>query len=133
MNVNQGELFWCEPDPKDTTGSEQGKERPWVIISIPRFHRGNCAVGVPLSSNMEKAGAHLVAIPKNEITMDDGSPSIDSVALTDQIRALDKTRFRKRAGFISIRAINAIKLGLDYLFGNSPLPAAQPKLPEKSN
>jgi hypothetical protein len=57
--------------------------------------------------------------------MEDGSPSINRVALTDQIRALDKTRFKNRAGFISIRAINAILLGLDYLFGNSPIPKSK--------
>jgi mRNA-degrading endonuclease toxin of MazEF toxin-antitoxin module len=64
----------------------------------------------------------LPQIPKNEITVEDGGPSIDRVALTDQIRALDKARLRKKAGFVSVRAINCIKLGLDYLFGNTPLP-----------
>jgi mRNA-degrading endonuclease toxin of MazEF toxin-antitoxin module len=131
MNINQGELYWCEPDPLDTVGSELEKDRPWVIISIPRLHRGNCAVGLPLSTQVNKAVAHLILIPKKEITLDDGNPSVDCVALTDQIRALDKTRFRKRAGFISVRAIHAIKLGLDYLFGNTPLPS-QPMSPEKS-
>jgi mRNA-degrading endonuclease toxin of MazEF toxin-antitoxin module len=71
---------------------------------------------------MEKAGSHLIAIPRNEITMEDGNPAIDRVALTDQIRTLDKTRLRRKAGFVSVRAINSIKLGLDYLFGNVPLP-----------
>lgn len=120
--VNQGDIYWCEPDPKDTVGSEQEKDRPWLIVSIPRLHRGNCAVGLPLSTQMDKAGGHLIQVPKNEITMDDGSPSTDCVALTDQIRALDKTRFRKRAGFVSIRAIRAVLVGLDYLFGNTALP-----------
>lgn len=120
--LNQGDMYWCNPDPKDTEGSEQAGDRIWLIISIPRLHRGRCAVGLPLSRHMEKAGAHLVQIPKEEITMEDGNPSIDRVALTDQIRALDKTRLRKKAGFVSVRAISAIKLGLDYLFGNTPLP-----------
>jgi mRNA-degrading endonuclease toxin of MazEF toxin-antitoxin module len=66
---------------------------------------------------MEKAGGHLITVPKAEITMEDGNPAVDRVALTDQIRALDKTRFRKKAGFISIRAVHAVLLGLDYVFG----------------
>ncbi len=132
MNVQQGELYWCEPDPKDIEGSEQEGDRIWVVISIPRFNRGNCAVGLPLSRHVEKAVAHLIKVPKNEITMEDGNPSIDRVALTDQIRALDKTRFRKKAGFISIRAINAILVGLDYLFGKTPFPVS-PKPPDISN
>lgn len=118
--VERGHLYWCEPDPNDIVGSEQAGDRPWVIISIARLHRGNCAVGLPLSRHTEKSCAHLIRIPKTEITMEDGSPSIDRVALTDQIRALDKRRFRKKAGFVSPRAVNAILLGLDYLFGNTP-------------
>jgi mRNA-degrading endonuclease toxin of MazEF toxin-antitoxin module len=115
-------MYWCEPDPQDTVGSEIEKDRPWVIVSIPRLNRGNCVVGLPLSRHIEKAVAHLIVVPKSEITMEDGNPSIDRVALTDQIRALDKTRFRKKAGFVSQRAITSILLGMDYLFGNVPLP-----------
>lgn len=121
-SIRQGEMYWCEPDPQDTVGSEIEKDRPWVIVSIPRLNRGNCVVGLPLSRHIEKAVAHLIVVPKSEITMEDGNPSIDRVALTDQIRALDKTRFRKKAGFVSQRAITSILLGMDYLFGNVPLP-----------
>jgi mRNA-degrading endonuclease toxin of MazEF toxin-antitoxin module len=124
--INQGDLYWCEPDPKDTCGSEIEKDRPWLVVSIPRLNRGNCVVGLPLSSNMKKAMAHLIAVPKQEITLEDGKASIDCVALTDQIRALDKTRFRKKAGHVSRRALTSVLLGLDYLFGNAPLPPPPP-------
>jgi mRNA-degrading endonuclease toxin of MazEF toxin-antitoxin module len=110
-------MYWCEPDPKDTVGSEQEKDRPWVIVSVTHLHRGNCVVGLPLSKNIKKASAHLIAIPRTEITMDGGIPPYDSVALTDQIRALDKRRFRRKAGSISPKGLNAILLGLERLFG----------------
>ena len=119
--ISQGELYWCEPDPQDTVGSELAKDRPWVIVSIPQLHRGNCVVGLPLSTQIDKACAHLIQIPKEEIHLD-GAVSVDCVALTDQIRALDKRRLRRKAGRISIRAINGVMLGLDYLFGKEPLP-----------
>ncbi len=81
-------------------------------------------MGLPLSRHTEKKMAHLIGVPKAEITMEDGTPSIDRVALTDQIRALDKNRFiGNRAGYVSQRAITSMLLGLDYLFGNAPLPA----------
>jgi mRNA-degrading endonuclease toxin of MazEF toxin-antitoxin module len=115
--VKTGDIYWCEPDPQDTVGSEQEKDRPWVIVSLTILHRGNCVVGIPLSKNTKKACAHLIAIPKNEITMDGGIASYDSVALTDQIRALDKTRFRRKAGSVSKKGLNAILLGLERLFG----------------
>jgi mRNA-degrading endonuclease toxin of MazEF toxin-antitoxin module len=115
--IKTGEIFWCEPDPNDTVGSEMEKDRPWVIVSQTSLHRGNCVVGLPLTKNMSKASAHLIAIPSVELTMDGGAPPFDSVALTDQIRCLDKTRFRRKAGSISPKGLNAIKLGLERLFG----------------
>lgn len=115
--VKTGEIYWCEPDPLDTVGSEQEKDRPWVVVSMTHLHRGNCVVGIPLSKNISKACAHLIAIPKNEMTMDGGLPPYDAVALTDQIRALDKTRFRRKAGYVSQRGLDAIRLGLERLLG----------------
>jgi mRNA-degrading endonuclease toxin of MazEF toxin-antitoxin module len=123
---SQGELYWCEPDPQDTVGSELEKDRPWVLISIPQLSRGNCVVGVPLSTRVEKACAHLIKVPASEITKQDGTASVDCVALTDQIRCLDKRRLRKKAGFVSIRAVNGILMGLDFLFGKTTLPRLLP-------
>jgi mRNA-degrading endonuclease toxin of MazEF toxin-antitoxin module len=128
IEVKQGDLYWCEPDPDDVVGSEQAGDRIWVIVSIPPLHRGNCVVGLPLSRHTEKAVAHLIQVPKNEITMVDNNPAIDRVALTDQIRTLDKTRFRKKAGYVSKRAlVSIIHLGLGYLFGTMPLPPREPR------
>lgn len=115
--INQGDVFFCEPDPQDTIGSEQEGDRPWVIMSTPPCHRGNCVVGLPLSRHIEKAAAHLIKIPSQEIVMDGSDTNIDRVALTDQIRALDKRRFRRKLGHVSPRAMASILLGLDYLFG----------------
>lgn len=110
--VNTGELWWCEPDPKDTVGSEQEKDRIWVIVSKSSLHRGKCVVGVPFTTNLSKACAHLIQIPKEEFKMLPGTKAENCVALTDQIRALDKTRFRKKAGTISADGLEAIRLGL---------------------
>src|SRR5271166_3170663 len=135
---NQGELYWCNPDPEvtDTVGSEQRGDRIWVIISVPRCHRGRCVVGLPLSRHIEKSGGHLIQIPSDEITMVDGNPSIIRVALTDQLRALDKSRLRRKAGYISRRAIPSIlDLGLDYLVGRKPItpPPTPQATPQISN
>lgn len=125
--INQGDCYFCEPDPQDTIGAEQEGDRPWVIVSIPQLRRGKCAVGLPLSRHTDKAGAHLIYVPRQEITVDDpNDQNIDRVALTDQIRALDKTRFRRKFGRVSPRAVTSILLGLDYLFGSAPLPVPTP-------
>ena len=113
--VKTGEIYWCEPDPSDTVGSEIEKDRMWVIVSASHLHRGKCVVGVPLTKNIDKACAHLIKIPKGELNLDGKTPALDSVALTDQIRALDKTRFRRKAGHISRDGLHAIQLGLSRL------------------
>ena len=98
-------------------------------LSFPsrNYGRGKCAVGLPLSRHTDKAGAHLIYVPRQEITVDDpNDQNIDRVALTDQIRALDKTRFRRKFGRVSPRAVTSILLGLDYLFGSAPLPVPTP-------
>ena len=131
--IEQGDIFWCEPDPKDTVGSEQEKDRPWVIVSVSYLHRGNCVVGLPLSKQMNKAVGHLIQLPKSEFFPESGVTPFDCVALTDQIRALDKTRFRQKFGRISKRGLNAIlHTGLKRLFGmgSFPPPALPPVKPE---
>lgn len=115
--IETGDLYWCEPDPEDTVGSEQEKDRPWVIVSLTRLHRGNCVVAVPLSLKVEKAVAHLIQIPAGELQMDGGKSSQNCVALTDQIRALDKTRLRRKAGCITTQGLNSILLGIQCLLG----------------
>jgi mRNA-degrading endonuclease toxin of MazEF toxin-antitoxin module len=119
----QGDLYWCDPDPNqtDTVGSEQKGDRIWLIVSIEKLHRGNCLVALPLSRHVEKvaqyAPPHLIKVPAEKITMEDGNPSINRVALTDQIRALDKRRLKRKAGFISHQAVLGVLTGLDFLFG----------------
>jgi mRNA-degrading endonuclease toxin of MazEF toxin-antitoxin module len=117
VEIKQGDCYFCEPDPQDTVGSEQEGDRIWVVMSVPQLRRGKTVVCLPLSRHLDKAGAHLIKIPLQEITVCGSDQNIDRVALTDQIRALDRTRFRRKFGNLSSRAIDSILLGLDYLCG----------------
>lgn len=63
--VRPGDIYWCEPDPADTVGSEIEKDRLWVVVSQSHLNRGNCVVAVPLTSNMAKGIGHLITIPKD--------------------------------------------------------------------
>ncbi len=116
-SIQQRDLYWCMPNPTDTVGSEQSRDRIWTVVSTSRAHRGNCVVGIPLSTQTHKAQGHLILVPKSEFNPENGYVPTDCVALTDQIRALDKTRFRKRAGVLSVRSFSAILLGLDRVLG----------------
>ena len=117
---NQGDLYFCDPDPGQqvTKGSELKGDHVWVVVSIPTCHRGNCVVGIPMSRHMNKAVGHLIRVPQQESTYDPGELVMDRVALTDQIRVLDKTRLRRKLGTISSHALTSIfDLGLDRLLG----------------
>ncbi len=121
MSVRQGDIYWVEIQPEETVGSEQYKRRPFVIVSRSDLNRGqNNVVGVPLSTKVAKACAHRILIPVAEIIKDPGSNSVvkNSVALTDQIRVLDKSRLEEpRIGYLSQTAtIGVVEVGLAYLF-----------------
>jgi mRNA-degrading endonuclease toxin of MazEF toxin-antitoxin module len=61
---------------------------------------------------------HRIIIPASEISRDVAFSGVieNSVALTDQIRALSRQRLENRMGVLSGTALAAVGLGLSYLF-----------------
>lgn len=109
-------MYWCEPDPADTLGSEQHGDRIWLIVSMRS--RSRCVVALPLSRHTEKAiHPFLITVPASQITTVDGTAAIDRVALVDQIRSLDKSRLRKKSGEVTMRALFSVFNGIDYMLG----------------
>lgn len=100
-------------------GSEQKGDHVWVIVSVASCHRANCVVGVPLSKHMNKAGGHLIKLPHQFISYSANEPTLDRVALVDQIRVIDKTRLRRKIGTLSKLGISGVFQGLDRLFGRA--------------
>lgn len=118
QTIRQGETYWCEPDPADTIGSEQHGDRIWLIVSLRT--RFKVVVAVPLSRHTDKAvHPFLVTVPYSEITTVDGTTPVDRVALTDQMRTLDKSRLRKKSGEISKIALRSVLGGIDYMLGKA--------------
>lgn len=122
MDIKPGEVYWVTIPQNHTVGSEQFKRRPFVIVSRLLLNRkGNVVVGVPFttaSTDKPDPPPHRILIPANEILRDVlyTGPIEMSVALTDQVRALDKTRLEQRIGMLSATALTAIGLGLAYVF-----------------
>ena len=76
----RGEVWWVPRDP--TLGTEMAKNRPWVDGSGNRFNRlRRTVVVIPLSTSTQPGTPLLVPVRC------DGR---DVVAVTDQIRAIDK-------------------------------------------
>lgn len=102
MNLNRGEMYWVNLDP--TVGSEIRKKRPCVIIGASPINRARrTVIVVPLSS----AGK-----PRPPLTIPVTCMGREVVAVCDQIRAVDKSRFIERIGSLSKSNLMELEKGL---------------------
>src|SRR5438270_7341084 len=90
--VRRGDIWWVSLDP--TQGGEIRKTRPAVVITVNALNRARrTVVVVPLSTGPEPRPPIVVATP---------SAGPNSVAVCDQLRAVDKRRLTPfRVGFRS--------------------------------
>ena len=94
----RGEVWWVDFDP--TRGFEIQKIRPCVVITDDRINRSrNTHIVVALSTTSPKNWPLYVPVP---------SVSPMSQAVIDQVRAMDRTRFRNRKGFVSAEEMESI-------------------------
>jgi len=120
--IRPGDIYFVNIKPYQVVGSEQHSPRPFVIVSRLAINRnqGNIVVGVPLTTTRAHGihPPHRIVIPAAEISKDvlfTGNV-LDCVALTDQVRALDKKRLENKMGTLSNTALVAIGLGLAFVF-----------------
>jgi len=91
MAINRGEVWWVDFDP--STGSEIKKIRPAVVVSVNSANHALRRVQVvPLTTNVTRVypGECLVLVQ-----------DIQSKAMTDQIRTIDKERCGERLSIVS--------------------------------
>ena len=99
MKIERGEIWWINLDP--TVGREINKRRPCVVLSTDAINRiRSTPVIVPLSSSPESAPPVIIPVP---------SAGKESVAVIDQIRAVDKSRFVSREGTVSANDLGNIE------------------------
>lgn len=99
-------LWWVDFEP--TQGPEIRKNRPAVVITADALNRARrTVVVVPLSTGPEPYPPVVVAIP---------SAGARSVAVCDQLRAVDKRRLARNAGRISGSDLSAIEDGIRRIF-----------------
>jgi mRNA interferase MazF len=105
--VKRGDIWWVNLDPAQ--GSEIRKTRPAVILTVDALNRARrTVVVIPLSSSAQPRPPLVVATP---------SAGGDSVAVCDQVRAVDKTRLVSRIGALSHTDILAIGQGVKRVLG----------------
>jgi len=120
IEIKQGEIWWVFAKDLDIAGHEQKKSRPYLIVSRDLINKlGENVVGVPLTTKLHKACAHRVKIPVQFMVKNPACtrPLEDSVALTDHIRVLDRSRFEQpKMGSLALTAVGGLELALAFLF-----------------
>lgn len=92
-----------------TLGSEIKKRRPAVVLTVNGLNQARrTVVVVPLSKGRPPRPPIVVATP----SADEGS-----VAVCDQLRAVDKTRLVDRRGALSPEDLQAVEAGVRAVVG----------------
>ena len=102
LKVERGEIWWVNLEP--TRGAEIRKQRPCVVVSADAINRWRATPAVvPLSASPEDAAPVVIAVP---------SAGPGSVAVVDQIRAVDRGRFVSRGGKLSSDDLSALEAAI---------------------
>ena len=100
--VRRGEIRWVDFDP--TQGAEIRKRRPAVVITADGLNRARrTVVVVPLSSGPQPHPPIVIATP---------SAGRRSVAVCDQLRAVDKRRLVRNDGRLSTADLISVEDGV---------------------
>jgi len=98
----RGSIWWVDLDP--ARGAEIRKQRPAVVLSADGLNRARrTVVVVPLSTG---------PAPRPPIIVATRSAGENSVAVCDQIRAVDRTRLQRLAGSLSREDLRAVEDGV---------------------
>lgn len=112
MIVKRGDIFYADLSP--VVGSEQGGVRPVLVVQNDVGNKYSPTVIVAaITSRINKAKmpTHI------EIKGDEYGLSKDSVILLEQIRTIDKKRFKEKIGHIDDSAIDKINEAVSISLG----------------
>lgn len=97
--IRRGQIWWVNLDPSQD--SEIRKRRPAIVVTANALNRARrTVVVVPLSTGPTPRPPIVVATP---------SAGPNSVAVCDQLRAVDKQRLTRPAGSLSAADIRSVE------------------------
>lgn len=106
--MNRGDLYWVRLDP--TEGSEIGKTRPCVVVSLDALNTSLPTVVVcPLTSVLRPSWRSRL-----QVTCDGKKADV----CADQIRTVTKTRLTKKIGALSAKEVAALRALLGEMYGD---------------
>lgn len=106
--MRRGDVFLARLNP--TEGSEQQGTRPVVVVSRNAINQNSpVVIVVPLTNRKHKARlypSHVI------LKAGEGGLRIESVALAEQVRAINKTRLIRQVGQLAPHRLTAIDAAL---------------------
>lgn len=109
MSIARGDIHWVNFPKRDPKGAEIEKTRPCVILSLTAVNAvRRTVVVVPLTSSPEP-------VPPIAIAVTSAGP--DSVAVCDQVTAVDKRRLKGRSGRVNASDLQAIEQSVRLVLG----------------
>lgn len=103
MNVKLGDIFYAILTP--TVGSEQDGIRPVLVVQNNRGNRYSpTTIVVPITSNLSKK-----KLPTHVLLSKTHGLEKESMALIEQIRTLDKSRFLEKITKIDKEDLDEVK------------------------
>jgi len=105
----RGDIHWVDFPKRDPKGSEIEKTRPCVILSLSAVNNlRRTVVVIPLTSSPVPVPPIAIAVP---------SAGPDSVAVCDQVTAVDKRRVKNRSGSVDADDMKAIEQSVRLVLG----------------
>lgn len=122
-NIKRGQVYWC--DFGDPYGSEQGGLRPVIIIQNDEINpHGNTVIVIPssVSANKKNIHFHYQSIFSTK-TLADYDPkkirAAESAILTNQIRAVDKSRLIEYIGTFKPQYLLELQSKIDFVINSN--------------
>ncbi len=107
MSIQRGEVYEIYPDP--SIGREITKKRPCAIVSSNILNlQSPLAVVVPLTD----ASGKIPDILHVDVLRKEGGLSKNSIALCDQVKAIDQSRIGQKLGNLQVDTMAKIDRGL---------------------
>ena len=105
--IQRGEVYEVYPDPSD--GKEIQKKRSCIIVSSNILNSSSpLATVVPLTDSVGKSPDILHVY----VSMKEGGLTKDSIALCNQVKAVDQTRIDTKLGNLQKTTMEKIDKGL---------------------
>ena len=107
MSIQRGHVYWVDLEP--TAGSQQRGRRPCLVLTVDPINAVRRTIGViPLSSSPQVAEPIVVAVP---------SIGPQTVAICDQLRAVDKRKIGRPIGVVTDAELAIIEASVKAVFG----------------